>query len=200
MTTKVLKTTSHLSTGRDPKMTKALSNSNYIIRRIGTHKTQCVHKMQLRPYVPHNAIDDIQVKQKELYLDTEAIRDTDSFDEKLPPLPNNESDTEVEKPRDRINPGNTSPFFSDIYVPKVVTRRPVIRRDTPMGKQKQTMARSRHPPMEIDGPTDERVSYTPVPRIHGTKARDRSADSQVNNTCNKPRKDEKQIHRQKPTN
>ena len=52
--------------------------------------------------------------------------------------------------------------------------------------KRQTLARSRHPPMESDEPTDERVSYTPVPPKHVTNSGDSSADSHVNNTCNEP--------------
>ena len=41
------------------KVVKVLSHSNYIIRKVGTFRTQCVHRMPLRPFVPHDPIDDI---------------------------------------------------------------------------------------------------------------------------------------------
>ena len=47
-------------------MTKVLSNSDYILRQIGTHKFQCVHRIQLQPVVPQDEIEDIQVNQKDL--------------------------------------------------------------------------------------------------------------------------------------
>ena len=56
--------------------------------------------------------------------------------------------------------------------------------------------------MEIDGPTDERVSYTPVWTTHVTNPRDGSQDSHVKaHQTNRPalQIDEKQVHRQKPT-
>ena len=74
------------------KVTKVLSNSNYIIRWIGTHRTQCVDKTILRPFVPDQEIDDNQVNQEDLYPDTKVIGDTDIFDENLPPLSDNKSD------------------------------------------------------------------------------------------------------------
>ena len=48
-----------------------------MIRQIGTHKTQCVHSMQLRPFVPQDEIDDIQVIGKDLYPDANAVEDAD---------------------------------------------------------------------------------------------------------------------------
>ena len=41
------------------KVVKVLSNSNYIIRKIGTLRTQCVHRMRLRPFTPNAPIEDI---------------------------------------------------------------------------------------------------------------------------------------------
>ena len=160
------------------EVTKVLSNSTYSIRRIGTHKTQCVHRKTLWPFVPHNEIDDIHLNQKDLYPDADVIEDTNNFDENLPPLSDNERDNQFDEPTEEINPGNTTPTICDVYVPEVVARRAPIKR--------QTLARSRHPPMESDEPTDERVSYTPVPPKHVTNSGDSSADSHVNNTCNEP--------------
>ena len=41
------------------KVVKVLSQSNYIIRRSGTFKTQCVHRMRLRPFIPHDPSEDV---------------------------------------------------------------------------------------------------------------------------------------------
>ena len=126
------------------------------------------------------------MNQNDLYPDTEAIEDRDLFVENLPPLHANESDNELDELRDKINPGSTKPTFSDVYVPEVVARRAAMKPDNPIGKQTQTLARSRQPQMEIDRPPDEGVSYTPVPATSGTKPRDNSADSHVKNTRNEP--------------
>ena len=45
------------------KVMKVLSDSNYIIRKVGTHKTQCVHRMRLRHFKPEFNIDDIIVSK-----------------------------------------------------------------------------------------------------------------------------------------
>ena len=62
---------------------KMLSDSNYIIRKVGTHKTQCVHRMRLRLFKPEFPIDDINVS-KNLYPDSERVEDTDKFDSNVP--------------------------------------------------------------------------------------------------------------------
>ena len=79
------------------KVTKVLSNSNYINPQIGTLSTHCVHRMRLRLFLAHTEVNDIQVNQKELCHDREATEDTDLFDGKLPPLPDNETDNELEE-------------------------------------------------------------------------------------------------------
>ena len=108
------------------------------------------------------------------------------FDENLPHLPDNKNDNELEEPGDEINPGNTTPTFFEVYFPEVVARRAAIRRDATFARQKQTVARIQHPPLGIDGPTDERVSYKAVLPTYVTNSTDSSTDSHVNNTCNEP--------------
>ena len=65
------------------KVMKMLSDSNYIIRKVGTHKTQCVHRMRLRMFKPEFPIDDINVS-KHLYPYNERVEDTNIFGLKNP--------------------------------------------------------------------------------------------------------------------
>ena len=51
------------------KVLKVLSDSNYIIRKVGTHKTQCVHRMRLRLFKPEFPSNDISVS-KQFYQTT----------------------------------------------------------------------------------------------------------------------------------
>ena len=77
------------------KVMKVLSDSNYIMRELGTHQTQCVHRMRLRLFKPEFPIDDINVS-KHLYPDTERVEDTDIFDSNIPTtdeVDQNENDT-----------------------------------------------------------------------------------------------------------
>ena len=68
---------------RPYKVMKVLSDSNYIIRKVGTHKTQCVHRIRLRLFKPEFPIDDINVS-KNLYPDSDRVEDLDIFDSNIP--------------------------------------------------------------------------------------------------------------------
>ena len=41
------------------RVEKVLTDSNYIIRKVGTHFTQCVHRIRLKLFKPQDAIEDI---------------------------------------------------------------------------------------------------------------------------------------------
>ena len=43
------------------RVEKILTNSNYIIRKVGTNYTQCVHRIRLRPVEPQGRVDDLRV-------------------------------------------------------------------------------------------------------------------------------------------
>ena len=66
------------------KVVKFLSNSNYIIRKIGTLRTQCVHKMRLRPFTPNAPITDIADDPSQHFEDPDALDEQDLFDSRLP--------------------------------------------------------------------------------------------------------------------
>ena len=42
------------------RVEQVLTNSNYIIRKVGTNYTQCVHRIRLRPVVPQYQVEDLQ--------------------------------------------------------------------------------------------------------------------------------------------
>ena len=44
---------------------KVLPNNNYLVRRIGTDKTQILHRMKLRQFTPRQPLSDIPVTQRE---------------------------------------------------------------------------------------------------------------------------------------
>ena len=66
------------------RIVKCLTNSNYIIRKVGTQRTQCVHRMRLRSFKPHEEIADIEAKKQEFYPDPEAVEDAQIFNENIP--------------------------------------------------------------------------------------------------------------------
>ena len=59
---------------------KVLSDGNRIIRKMNTHRTQCVHRMRIRLLNPEYLIDDLDVKTNCLYPDTERVENSDIFD------------------------------------------------------------------------------------------------------------------------
>ena len=66
------------------KVVKVLTQSNYIVRKVGTFRTQCVHRMRLRPFVPHDPIEDIHDDADRDYSDPDAIDDQSIFNNNLP--------------------------------------------------------------------------------------------------------------------
>ena len=43
---------------------RVLPNNNYVVRKVGTHKTQTLHRMRIRPFQPREPIPDIQTTPK----------------------------------------------------------------------------------------------------------------------------------------
>ena len=63
-----------------------LSNSYYIVRKVGSFKMQCLQRMRLRPFVPHDPIEDVRDDTNRHYSDPDAIDDQVIFNENLPNL------------------------------------------------------------------------------------------------------------------
>ena len=111
------------------KVMKVLSDSNYIIRKVGTHQTQCVHRMRLRLFKPEFPIDDINVS-KHLYPDTERVEDTDIFDSNIPTtdeVDQNENDNldqnlVEEEPSEEIIPQVQERHSPQVIPPEITTR------------------------------------------------------------------------------
>ena len=111
------------------KVMKVLSDSNYIIRKVGTHQTQCVHRMRLRLFKPEFPIDDINVS-KHLYPDTERVEDTDIFDSNIPTTDevdqnendNLDQDLVEEEPSEEIIPQVQERHSPQVIPPEITTR------------------------------------------------------------------------------
>ena len=68
------------------KVVKVLTQSNYTVRKVGTFRTQCVHRMRLRPFVPHDPIEDLHDDASRHYSDSDAVDDQSIFNDNLPAL------------------------------------------------------------------------------------------------------------------
>ena len=117
---------------------KVLSDSNYIIRKVGTHQTQCVHRMRLRLFKPEFPIDDIKVS-KHLYPDTERVEDTDIFDSNIPT-----TDEVDQTENDNLDQDLVEDEPSEYIVP------PVQERNSPQEISPETHTRIDNPQVEND--------------------------------------------------
>ena len=52
---------------------KVLANNIYLVRKIGTNKTQILHRMRLRQFTPRQPLSDITVTQREWQPDPEVV-------------------------------------------------------------------------------------------------------------------------------
>ena len=71
------------------RIEKILTNSNYIIRKVGTNYTQCVHRIRLKPDTPQSRIDDLTVFTFENFQDPSLgpyRGEPTLFDESIPSL------------------------------------------------------------------------------------------------------------------
>ena len=65
------------------KVIKVLTNFNYIIRKVGIFRTQCVHRMRLRPFTPNAPIPDIEEDSNRLFADPDAADDQALFNDQI---------------------------------------------------------------------------------------------------------------------
>ena len=119
--------------------------------------------MRLRTFAPQVEIEEIQVSEKELYPDAEAIEDGDIFDANIPSATYNASHNGPEREMAEIYLGAGTPTVTDIFVPDDVACKIATKLDTPLGRQRQTIAQSQHPQMEIERSRDEGVPCTLLP-------------------------------------
>ena len=58
---------------------KVLPNNNYLVRKIGTNKTQVLHRMRMRQFTPRQPPADLTVKPQEYKSDPERSLNHDNF-------------------------------------------------------------------------------------------------------------------------
>ena len=72
------------------RIEKILTKSNYIIRKVGTNYTQCVHRIRLTPVTPQGRIDDLTVNNFENFQRDPSLGhyrgEPTLFDESIPSL------------------------------------------------------------------------------------------------------------------
>ena len=69
----------------DPfKVVKVLTNFNYIIRKVGTFRAQCVQRMRLCPFTPNALIPDNEEDPNLFFGDPDASDDQERFNDHIP--------------------------------------------------------------------------------------------------------------------
>ena len=72
------------------RVEKVLTNSNYLIRKVGTIYTQCVHRIRLKPIVPQQAPDDLDNLDPTTFMTDPSLGkyrgEPELFDECIPQL------------------------------------------------------------------------------------------------------------------
>ena len=58
---------------------KVLPNNNYLVRKIGTNKTQVLHRMRMHQFTPHQPPADIRVQPQEYQSDPEVSLNHDDL-------------------------------------------------------------------------------------------------------------------------
>ena len=72
------------------RVEKVLTHSNYLIRKVGTNYTQCLHRIRLRPYEPLESPVDLQKNDPKLFVPEPALgkyrQEPELFGEQIPNL------------------------------------------------------------------------------------------------------------------
>ena len=89
------------------KVMKVLSDSNYIIRKVETFKTQCVPRLRLKFFKPEFPVKDVDIGNQPVNADVDRTEDSDILDSHIPIQTkiNSESDepeTDEETPVERV--------------------------------------------------------------------------------------------------
>ena len=100
------------------RVEQVLTNSNYIIRKVGTNYTQCVHRIRLRPITPQYKIDDLPHIHANNFIPDPSTRHSSEpaiFDNALPDLLQDKTFT----PSDEISDTPSVLFY---YTPRRIAR------------------------------------------------------------------------------
>ena len=112
------------------RVEKVLTNSNYLIRKVGTNFTQSLHRIRLRPYKPTEAPVDLEDISPDNFVPDPVLgkyrQEPEMFDDEIPKLLEH---TFISDVPERIEQEETQPVTTtlnyQIAVPAVAAPRPV---------------------------------------------------------------------------
>ena len=139
------------------RVEKVLTDSNYIIRKTGTHFTQCVHRIRLRPIKRPDNLDDLATIDPAEFKADPSRRDTkkepELFDEYLENLAFNDVSTNNHPPEP---PSAKNPVKVSLTIPIAPAAAPRAEHPAPEIRQQPIVE---HPPT----PENETPPQSPPP-------------------------------------
>ena len=122
---------------------KVLSDSNYILRKVGTFKTQCVHHIRLKIFKPEFPVEDVDISNQPVYADTDRTEDSDIFDSHIP------TQTKMNSNSDEPENDEETPVERVIRL-KSPDYRQAIRHDRPLNRLPNRLSLTPQPEITID--------------------------------------------------
>ena len=122
---------------------KVLSDSNYTIRKVGTFKLQCVHRIRLKIFKPEFPVEDVDISNQPVYADTDRTEDSDIFDSHIP------TQTKINSDSDEPETDEETPVERVIRL-KSPDYRQAIRHDRPLNRLPNRLSLTPQPEIIID--------------------------------------------------
>ena len=101
------------------RVERVLTHSNYIIRKVGTNFTQCIHRIRLRSYEPHEPPEDLPNVDPERFVPDPVLgkyrQEPELFDEEIPKLLEHTFMTDVPEQQEQEEQQNLSVTTSFSY-------------------------------------------------------------------------------------
>ena len=138
------------------KVIKVLSDSNYIIRKVGTFKTQCVHRIRLKIFKPEFPVEDVDISNQPVYADTDRSENSDIFDSHIP------TQTTINSHSDEPETDEETPVEKVIRI-KSPEYRPAIRHDRLLKRLPNRLSLRPQPEIFID----DLPQYVPQVQFNG---------------------------------
>ena len=174
------------------KVMNVLSDSNYIIRQVGTFKTQCVHCIRLKVFKPEFPVKDVDIGNQPVYADLDRTEDSDIFDSHIPKKTEttpeqNEPETDEEKPVERI-----------IHI-KSPEHRHALKRDRPLNRLPNRLSITPQPEITIDDlpqntpPVQFNNNDEIIPQIITEETPQHQVDPPIPGTSETPRQENDEV-------
>ena len=125
------------------KVMKILSDNNYIIRKVGTFKTQCVHRIRLKTFKPEFPVKEVDIGNQPVYADMDHTEDSDIFDSRIP------TQTKINPESDEPETDEETPVERVIRL-KSPDYRQAIRHDRPLNRLPNRLSLTAQPEIIID--------------------------------------------------